>query len=64
MINKTQVIHYLMSLKDDYQLKLEDIIYDDITKSLTFKELQEIDHLRTNMNKIYEIINFIDKEGN
>ena len=64
MITKEQVIHYLMSLKDDYNLTIEDILYSDITKSLTFKDLQRIDHLRTNISKIYKIIEFLEKEGN
>ena len=64
MITKEQVIHYLMSLKDDYNLTIEDILYSDITKSLTFKDLQRIDHLRNDISKIYKIIEFIEKEGN
>lgn len=64
MTTKEQVIHYLMSLKDDYNLTIEYILYNDITKSLTFKDLQRIDHLRTNISKIYKIIEFLEKEGN
>lgn len=64
MITKEQVIHYLMSLKDDYNLTIEDILYNDITKSLTFKQLQDIDHLRNNIQTIYKIIEFLEKEGN
>lgn len=63
-MKKEDVINYFIYLKDEIANKICDIIYDDITKSLTFKELQEIDHLRNNMSKIYEIISFIQKEGN
>ncbi len=62
MITKEQVIDYLINLKDDTSIKIGDILYDDITHSLTFKELQQIDHLRTNMNKLYNFIYFLEKE--
>lgn len=63
-MKKDDIILYFINLKDDIALKIENILYDDINKSLTFKQLQEIDHLRNNMSKIYEIISFIEKEGN
>lgn len=62
MITKEQVIDYLINLKEDTSIKISDILYDDITHSLTFKELQQIDHLRTNMNKLYNFIYFLEKE--
>lgn len=64
MITKEQVINYLINLKNDYNLTIEDILYSDITHSLTFKDLQRIDHLRNNISKIYKIIEFLEKEGN
>ena len=63
-MTKEEVITYLKNLKDEYHLKIYEIIYDDIKHSLTFKELQTIDHLRTNIDTIYKIIEFIEKEGN
>lgn len=64
MITKEQAINYFINLKENYNITIEDILYSDITKSLTFKQLQDIDHLRNNISKIYEIIEFLEKEGN
>ena len=64
MIIKEQVINYLINLKEDINEQINDILYSDITKSLTFKQLQDIDHLRTNISKIYKTIEFLEKEGN
>lgn len=63
-MKKEDVIKYFIYLKDEISIKIGDILYDDINKSLTFKQLQEVDHLRNNMSKIYEIISFIEREGN
>lgn len=63
MTTKEQV-NYLINLKDDINKQINDILYTDITKSLTFKQLQQIDHLRKDISKIYKIIEFLDKEGN
>lgn len=59
---KDNVILFLMSKKDDIALAIDDILYNDLSKSLTFKELQQIDHQRQNMQKIYDIIDFLEKE--
>lgn len=63
-LTKEQTIKYFINLKEDYNQRINDILYDDITKSLTFKQLQDIDHLRNDISKIYEIIEFLEKEGN
>lgn len=63
-LTKEQVIDYFIDLKNYYNSTINDIVYTDITKSLTFKQLQDIDHLRTNISKIYKIIEFLEKEGN
>lgn len=64
MATKEQVIQYFLTLRDDLDFEMDEIIYDDLSKSLTFKQLQEIDHLRTRINKLYDIIDFLEKEGN
>ena len=63
-LTKEQAIDYFINLKEDINQRINDIIYNDITKSLTFKQLQDIDHLRKNISKIYKIIEFLEKEGN
>lgn len=64
IINKEQAINYFINLKEDYNQQIYDIVYSDITHSLTFKQLQDIDHLRNDISKIYKIIEFLEKEGN
>lgn len=63
-LTKDNVIGYFLDLKHTYNEEIHDILYDDITHSLTFKDLQRIDHLRNDISKIYEIIEFLEKEGN
>lgn len=63
-LTKDNVINYFINLKEDIDQRINDILYSDITHSLTFKQLQDIDHLRTNISKIYKIIEFLEKEGN
>lgn len=63
-MKKDEVIMYFIRLKDETAIQIEDILYSDVSKSLTFKELQTIDHLRQNMQKIYNIISFLEKEIN
>ena len=63
-VTKDNVIQYFINLNEDTNQRINDIIYSDITKSLTFKQLQDIDHLRKNISKIYKIIEFLEKEGN
>lgn len=62
MITKEQVILYFIHKRDDLVIKIDDLLYTDLKHSLTFKQLQEIDHLRTLINKIYDIIEFLQKE--
>lgn len=62
-ITKDNIISYLLDLKHTYNTEIEDILYSELSKSLTFKDLQRIDHLRNNISKIYKIIEFIEKEG-
>lgn len=63
-MKKEQVILYFLTLRDDLNFEMDEILYDDLSKSLTFEQLQKIDHLRTRINTIYEIIDFLEKEGN
>lgn len=62
MITIDNVIGYFLGLKFDYDEQINDILFDDIEHSLTFKQLQDIDHLRTKLKTIYEIIDFLEKE--
>ena len=62
-MSKQQIIDYFLDWKYELSEDISSILYDDISKSLTFKQLQNIDHLRTKLNKVYEIIYFLDKEG-
>ena len=61
---KEQVIQYFMSLRDDIVLNIDNTLYTDLNNSLTFKQLQEIDHKRQDINTINKIIEFLKKEGN
>lgn len=63
-MKKDEVIMYFIRLKDEIANNITDILYTDVSKSLTFKQLQEVDHLRQNMQKIYNIIDFLEKEIN
>lgn len=63
-LTKEQIINYFIDLKNDYNSTINDIVYTDITKSLTFKQLQDIDHMRQKLHKIDKIIDFLEKEGN
>lgn len=61
-MTKQEVINYFMSLKDDIVLNIDDTLYTDLNNSLTFKQLQEIDHMRTRLHEIDKIIDFLEKE--
>lgn len=63
MTNKETIILYLIHERDDIPQQIDEILYPShIKQSLTFKELQTIDHLRRKLQKINEIINFIEEE--
>lgn len=62
MITIDNVIGYFLGLKFDYDEQINDILFEDIEHSLTFKQLQNIDHLRTRLRTIYEIIDFLEEE--
>ena len=64
MITIDNVIGYFLGLKFNYDEQINDILYSDIKHSLTFKQLQNIDHLRTKLSTIYDIIEFLEKERN
>ena len=64
MITKEQVILYFIHERDDIVIKIDDLLYTDLNNSLTFKQLQEIDHSRTRLHEIDKIIDFLEKEGN
>lgn len=61
---KEEVINYLISLRESIVFSIDNILYDDITHSLTFNELQQIDHLRNKIAQIDNFIKFLEKEGN
>lgn len=63
-MKKEEVINYLISLRESIVFSIDNILYDDITHSLTFNELQQIDHLRNKMAQIDNFIKFLEKEGN
>ena len=60
-MKKEDVITYFLDLKYELTEQISDILYSDITHSLTFGELQKIDHIRNVLNKVYEIIYFLEK---
>lgn len=62
MITIDNVIGYFLDLKHTLNEEIEDIIYTDLKHSLTFKQLQNIDHKRQEINTIYKILEFLDKE--
>lgn len=62
MITIDNVIGYFLDLKHKYNEDINTLLYEDLSHSLTFKQLQDIDHARTKINKIYDIIEFLDKE--
>lgn len=62
MITIDNVIGYFLDLKFKYDEEINDILFDDIEHSLTFKQLQNIDHLRTKLSNIYNIIDFLEEE--
>ena len=63
MLTIDNVVGYFLDLKFEYNEKINDILYSDIEHSLTFKQLQEIDHLRTKLRTIYDVIDFLEKEN-
>ena len=62
MITIDNVIGYFLDLKHTLNDDINDIIYTDLKHSLTFKQLQDIDHKRQDINTIYKILEFLDKE--
>lgn len=63
MITKEQVIQYFINLRENIVFEIDDLLYTDLNNSLTFKQLQDIDHKRQDINTIYKIIEFLEKEN-
>ena len=60
-MRKQDIIEYFITLKEDIIFEIEDILYTELNNSLTFKQLQQVDHKRQELNTIYKIIEFLEK---
>lgn len=58
---KEEIILFLVNKKDDLAIEIENIIYADLDKEVTIKDLTKINDIKKKMNECYEIIDILEK---